>query len=150
NRGGLLSSMGRREEALASFRRAEQLSPFGPSQLILMSEFSCLLSLGSLDDARRVARRFKGGLAAVAPAQLAVAAGDWAAAESLGTALQSNPEAAASDRIGVSPLAVALAARGSVRAADQSLQREQRAAAEERVGVDLEYAKRGRLLLDLV
>jgi tetratricopeptide (TPR) repeat protein len=150
NRGALLGSLGRREEALASLRRAEQVSPVGPSQMVLLNEFIYLLTPGSLDEARGVARRLKGGLAAVAPAQLAVAAGDWAAAESLGRALQSDPHAAANDRIGISPLAVALAARGSVRAAEQALQQDQQAAGKERRGVELEHAKRGRLVLDLV
>jgi len=150
NRGSYLLSLGRPEEALASSRRAEEVSPFGPTQQVLGNQFTALLWLGRLVEARAVARQFKGGRAEVARAQIAVAAGDWAAAESLGKALERLPEAAASDRIGISSLAVALAARGSVRAAVQSLQREQRADAEGRRRVHLEHAKRGRLLLDTV
>ena len=150
NRGSALLSLGRPEEALASLRRAGEVGPFGPHQMTLINQFLALLWLGRLDEARKVARQFKGGLAENGPAQLAVAAGDWAAAESLGRAVVENPDAAAGDRIGVSALAVALAARGSVSAADRALQREQRTAAEERRRVDLQSAKRGRLLLGMV
>ena len=150
NRGYLLLSLGRPEEALASARHAGEVSPFGPNQVTLLNQFAALLWLGRLDEARDVARGMKQDLAANAQGQIAVAAGDWAAAESLGKALERLPEAAASDRMGMSCLAVALAARGSVRAAEQSLQRDQRAHAEQRRHAAMERAKRGRLLLDLV
>ena len=54
-----------------------------------------------------MARQMKGGRAEVAPGQIAVAAGDWAAAESLGKAVEDNAEAAANEHFGISFLAVA-------------------------------------------
>jgi eukaryotic-like serine/threonine-protein kinase len=146
NRGTYLRNLGRREEALTSSRLAMEFGPFGPNRIIVENQFWTLLELGRLGEAREVARQLKGGLAEAAPGLIALAAGDWAAAESLGRVLERLPDPAASDFV----LAVARAARGSVRAAVQSLQREQRAAAEERRYLDLEHAKRGRLLLDLV
>lgn len=80
-----------------------------------------------------------------------MAAGDRAAAESLGKALERLPEAAASNRTrATSWVAVAQAARGSVSAAAQSLRRGQGAVREERLHVAVENWKRARLLLDMV
>jgi tetratricopeptide (TPR) repeat protein len=150
NRAAYLEELGRHEEALASVRRAAQVSPFGPTQMHLWNQFFFLLNLGRLDEARAVARQLKGGFAEAAPGQIAVAAGDWSAAESLGKALEGHPDAVGNDVIWTSCLAVAQAARGNVRAAAQSLQRDQRSHAEERRHVAVENAKRGRLFLDLV
>ena len=152
NRGNSLLVLGRREEALASYRLAAEFGPFGPNQLILDNLFAALLGLGRLGEALKVARQFKGGLAEVAPGQIAVAAGDWTAAESLGRKLERNFEAPAEDRAaGAWQMAVAQAAFGSVNAAAQSLRREQRALAEERfLRTSEEDTKRSRLLLDLV
>jgi len=141
NRGAYLSQLGRYEEALASYRRWAELSPFGRGP---GNEFFTLVGLGRLAEARQLTQHLKGGLARTAPGVIAIAAGDWAAAESLGSALERNPEATAGDRAtATSWVAVAQAARGSVGAAAQSLRRGQ-------PFDNAEDRKRARLLLDVV
>ncbi len=136
SRGVFLGRMGRREEALSAIRRAAELLPFGAGQAVLRNQLVLLLELGRVAEARELARHCKGRYAQIALGDIAVAAGDWAAAESLGRAVERDPEAPADERArATSWVAVAQAASGSVSAAAQSLGRRQ---------------KRTRLLLEVV
>lgn len=122
NLGAFLYSVGRYEEALESFRRAVAVSPFGPSPLILGNQFQVLLVLGRLDEARQVGSRLTGSPRLGAPMWLAVAGGEWAAAESLAASVRNDVDAYDDLRLDAEWIrAAALASRGQVRAADQAL-----------------------------
>ncbi|MEO5617859.1 MAG: protein kinase family protein [Candidatus Eisenbacteria bacterium] len=136
SRGLFLGRMGRREEALSAYRRAAELQAVGASQTVLRNQMIIHLELGRVAEARELARHSKGRFAQIAPGDIAVAAGDWAAAESLGRAVERDPEAPADERaMATSWAAVGQAASGRVSAAAQSLGRGQ---------------KRTRLLLEVV
>ena len=124
NLGVYLSSMGRYEDALAEFRRAVEVDPFGPSQsqILLFNEAAMLLALGRSDEAAAVSRQLTGAFAQYAALLQATAAGQWNAVDSLAA----GPAAA----VGTPPWlkapattmwAGSLAARGAVSAADQLL-----------------------------
>ncbi|HET9253432.1 MAG TPA: protein kinase, partial [Candidatus Eisenbacteria bacterium] len=122
NLGSLLADTGRLEDALESYLTAEEVSPFGPNQQILGNRFWLLLRLGRLDEARKVAPRLTGSLALAAPMQVAQAAGQWSAAESLASALRRNPGAYEDVRAeAVWTLAAAQASRGQVKTSDETL-----------------------------
>ena len=126
NRSAYLSSAGRFAEAVESARTAEKLSPFGLSQAGLYNQFSNLLRLGRVDEARALVPRLKGNLALEAPMKIAAAAGQWAAAESLATVLRSTPSADDDVRRTAATFQAAVqASRGEVRAADQTLRQAQ-------------------------
>ena len=126
NRSAYLITAGRFSEALESARTAEKVNPFGANQQILANQFWCLVWLGLIDEARALVPRLTGNLALEAPMDLAAAAGQWAAAESLASVLRSTP--AADDdlrRKAATILAAVQASRGEVRAADQTLRQAQ-------------------------
>src|SRR5262249_44762317 len=70
-------------------RRATQ--PLWTDQVTLVNKFWSLLMLDQVDEARAIIPQFKGGFALGAPLDVAAAAGQWAAAESVATVLQDNP-----------------------------------------------------------
>ncbi|TMQ68732.1 MAG: tetratricopeptide repeat protein, partial [Candidatus Eisenbacteria bacterium] len=125
-RGYLLQSAGRLSEALESSRTAEKVSPFGPSQQVLLNQFSDLLELGRADEARPLVSRLRGSSGVGAPMWLSAAGGNWPTAESLATMLQSNPTSDDDLRAEAAwVLAAAQASRGQVRAADHTLRQMQ-------------------------
>jgi Tfp pilus assembly protein PilF len=126
NRCYYLSYAGRLSEALESARTAEKVSPFGPNQVVLQNQFWILLLLGRVDEARALVPRFRGALALGAPMNVAAAAGQWSAAESLATVLQSTPSADDFNRRrAATVLAAVQASRGQVTAADRTLRQAQ-------------------------
>ena len=126
NRSAYLFQAGRFGEALESARTAEKVSPFGPVQQVLLNQFTDLLALGRVDEARSILPRFRGPAALEAPMQVAAAAGQWSAAESLATALRSSPSVDDDlRRTAATVLAAAQASQGRMRAADQTLRQAQ-------------------------
>jgi tetratricopeptide (TPR) repeat protein len=122
NRGAVLSSLGRLDEALESIRTAKRLSPFGPTAGNLHNEFWYLLQLHRLDEARQLAPKLSGSLAASAPMWIAAASGEWPTAEGAATALENSLDADLrfqSEGI----LAAARASRGELKSAEQVLRR---------------------------
>ena len=148
--GVYLAQAGRLAEALESYRTAEKLSPFGPSQLELGNQFFALLILGRIDEARWLAPRLTASRYQASPLQLAMAAGDWEAAESLATVLRSSATHPDVRRIAGQHLAVVQAARGQVQASERTLRQGQSEAeaAEERRWTN--RFRWGRLQLALV
>jgi tetratricopeptide (TPR) repeat protein len=126
NRSAYLASAGRLSEALESARAAEKVSPFGPNQLVLSSQFWYLLQLGRVDEARALVPRLFEGVASQARMYVAAAAGQWSAAESLATVLRSTPSADHFARGSAAKvLAAVQASRGGVAAADRILREAQ-------------------------
>ena len=78
NYGLYLSLLGRREEALAAFARANSENPFGAAngQPTILNEVAELVTLGRRDRAEAVARELTGPFAIYARIQLANASGD--------------------------------------------------------------------------
>ena len=148
--GFYLSQAGRWAEALESYTTAEKLSPFGSSQIELSNQFWALLMLGRIDEARRLAPRLTASPYQGSPLRLAMAAGDWEAAESLATVLRSSATHPDVRRMASCDLAVVQAARGQVQASERTLrqgQSEAEAAEERRWTNDFRW---GRLHLALV
>src|SRR5262249_9643909 len=126
NRSFFLLSAGRFSEALESAREAERVSAFGPTQITLANQFWSLIWLGRLEEARHLVAKLRGQLALGAPVDIAAAAGQRAAAESLPTVLRSAPGADDGHRrTAAAILAAAQASRGQARDADQMLRQAQ-------------------------
>jgi eukaryotic-like serine/threonine-protein kinase len=148
NRSAYLASAGRLNEALESARAAERVSPFGPNQLVLIAQFWDLLWLGRVDEARALVPRFQGGMALEAPIDIAAAAGQWSAAESLATVLRSTPSADDDIRqTAATVLAAVQASRGEVTAADRTLRQAQSVAEADREALSANQLKWTRLAL---
>ena len=148
--GVYLARAGRWAEALESYKTAEKLSLFGPAQIMLANELGALLMLGRIDEARRLAPRLTASRYQASPLRLAMAAGDWGAAESLATVLRGSPTHPDVRRIAGQHLAVVQAARGQVQASERTLrqgQSEAEAAEEKRWTNNFRW---GRLQLALV
>ena len=121
-RGNVLFMLGRWEEALDEFRTAAELSPFGPSQLILGNVFGTLLNLRRVAEADSVWRMLEGVTRRDGEIELALAHQDWARAEALAHARYEDPATPGYEAAQVGLwLSSALAARGAVRAADSVL-----------------------------
>jgi tetratricopeptide (TPR) repeat protein len=126
NQSGCLASAGRWNEALESIRTAEKVSPFGPNQVVLYNQFWLLIRLGRASEARAIVPRFMGRNALSAPTWMAMATGQWSAAESLATSLRTAP--GADDdvrRTAATVLAAVQTSRGEVQAGDQTLRQAQ-------------------------
>jgi serine/threonine-protein kinase len=93
NRAVLLYSLGRYPEALAGFRRTEELDPFGveQAQIEIFNQVVTLLALGRDRDAAVTANRLRGPLARYASELLATFRGRWAEAESLAAGPAGDP-----------------------------------------------------------
>jgi serine/threonine-protein kinase len=154
NRGYLLYRMGQYDAALSSFARQQEVSPFGPNQILLLNLFSAFLASGRLDQARATARELKGSFAQGADTWLAAASGNWALTESLGTALETSPTSSLeARRLGGLAVASAAATRGEVRLAEEALRRAEAcagAASQPAFHICVEAAPRALLLLALV
>jgi tetratricopeptide (TPR) repeat protein len=127
NRSAYLNAAGRFGEALECAKTAEKISPFGASQMVLVNQFwSLLWGLDRVEEARALVARLRGRNALEAPMDVAAAAGLWTTAESLATALRSNPLADDDLRLAAATFqAAAQASRGEVTAADQTLRQAQ-------------------------
>jgi eukaryotic-like serine/threonine-protein kinase len=127
--GAALADAGRYEEALTSYDEAIRRSPFGPIPNLLANKVHCLLDMGRVDEARKLAPR-SGGYGPARQAMAELAACDWAAAESLATAELQAPASTNAVTPAVSALhqAIALAGRGALRASAESMVRAARTA----------------------
>jgi tetratricopeptide (TPR) repeat protein len=126
NRGVYLELSGRLIEALQSQRTAEKVSPFGPDQIVLGNQCGLLLELGRPEEARQLIPRLRGSYGLGAPMWIDAVAGRWPAAESLATALRTNPNADDFRRDQAAwVLAAAQGSRGEVGAADRTLRQAQ-------------------------
>jgi tetratricopeptide (TPR) repeat protein len=83
--------MGRYDEVLRRDRLRMQLSPFGPDEGQRWIEALALLSLGRFDEAREANQRMTGSWKAMTRAGIELAAGRFAAAESIATAGLDDP-----------------------------------------------------------
>jgi len=125
NRGWLLETFGRWEEALAVYRWTRSLPGLGRSQPAANNEWLCLLSLGRTEEAISVSRLISvpTGDHSVAAVNALVTA-RWAQAESLGTLTLDNPQIESGSRSsGGSIAAGAQCARGSIAGARTTLRR---------------------------
>ena len=86
-----LSRLGRFEVALARTRKAMALSPFGPSGVMRLNETRNLEWLGRFDEARESNRRQTGYWKVWLGAEIELAAGRFAVAESAATANLDDP-----------------------------------------------------------
>ena len=145
---------GHYEEALANVERGAETSPFGPNQMLRLNQFATLLALGRLDEGREVTRNLRGEFARSGPVWIALASGNWALSESLGTALEANPTASREmRRLGALAIGSAAATRGDIGTAERAIRR-----AEGLIGattvpaarISPQAAPRARLLLALV
>jgi serine/threonine-protein kinase len=125
NRAVFLYSLGRYDEALSGFRRAEELNPLGleAAQIEVFNQTVTLLALGRDAEAGATARRLGPGPFADYAAQLlATYRGRWGEAESLSARLAAAPSTPPWVRVpAITVLAGAWAARGAVAAADSRL-----------------------------
>jgi len=153
NRGYLLYRAGRYEEALAGLKGAFEASPFGPSQILLANQFMSLLALGRLDEGREVARSFRRNPAQSAPVWIALASGNWAVSESLGSTLEANPTASQEmRRLGALAVGSAAATRGAIGTAERAIRRAEAigASSTPAARISPQAGQRMRLLLTLV
>jgi tetratricopeptide (TPR) repeat protein len=124
NRAALLYSLGRYQEALAGFRRTEELDPFGieQAQIEIFNQVVTLLALGRDREAAATATRLPGTFAVYAAELLATWRGRWAEAESLAAGPAGDPGTSPSMRIpAITILAGARAALGRVDSAGAEL-----------------------------
>ena len=146
NRGFYLSALGRYEDALADFRRAIELERFGDAhaQPQLLNAAIMLAEMGRLDSARAYYPRLAGNYAAYARLLDAAAAGDWAAAESTGAAVRTDPAVPGWVRMqATGTLASARAVRAGPEAAERTLDDAIRSA----TGPEARWYGQARLLL---
>jgi len=150
NRAAMLMNAGRFQDALESCRIAERISPFGASQEVVSNQFTALLYLRRVEEARRIVPRFTGSNSLRAPMWIAVAAGDWPAAESTASLLRVNPEAFENHRREAEwVLAAGQASRGRVSAAHQTIRRLQSQAEAAGLAQLAQVARWGSLQLSL-
>jgi serine/threonine-protein kinase len=145
NRGFYLAALGEFDRALMDFEQAVAQSPFGPDQLQpeLNNEAAVLVSLGRLDDARRVTTKLAGPFAQLMEIMIPAAASQWPAAESAAAlAVPKSPPGFLRSNA-VAAYASALAAQGAVGAADSVLEKEATAS----TGAPRRVYERLRLLL---
>jgi len=130
NRATLVYSLGRYEEALAGFARAESLESFGPegARIEIFNQAVTLLALGREADAAATARRLTGPFADYAAVLLALQQGRWAAAESVASGLIESPSTPSFFRLpSLTAVASTAAARGDPMTADRQLREAARA-----------------------
>jgi tetratricopeptide (TPR) repeat protein len=150
NLSALLIWAGRFREGLESAREAERVSPFGPTQPALANHLWSLLMLGQVDEARLLVPKLRGNLALEAPMDIAAAAGQWAAAESLATVLRGAADADEDlRRAAATILAAVQASRGQVEAADQTLRQAQSVAETTQEWTRVNWTRWDRLRLAL-
>jgi tetratricopeptide (TPR) repeat protein len=124
NRAALLHSLGRYQEALAGFRRTEELEPFGTpqAQIEIFNQVVTLLAMGRDAEAATTAQKLTGLYSEYAAELLATYRGEWGRAESLASEMTRNPTTPAWLKTpATSVIAGARAARGAVSEADAQL-----------------------------
>jgi tetratricopeptide (TPR) repeat protein len=124
DRGIYLYTLGRYEEALAEFQRAESLQRFGvdQAQVAIFNQSVTLLALGRDAEAAGVLRKLHGSWADYTGLLLATFQGRWTLAESLATARAGDPTTSSWIRTPtLTMLAGARAAQGHVVAAERDL-----------------------------
>jgi serine/threonine-protein kinase len=124
NRAVLLYSLGRYQEALAGFRRTEELDLFGveQAQIEIFNQAVTLLALGRDAEAAVTARKLRGPFATYAAELLATYRARWSEAESLAAGPAGDPSTPSWMRLpAITMLAGARSARGAVAAADREL-----------------------------
>jgi tetratricopeptide (TPR) repeat protein len=143
-----LQMLGRFEEALARNQQVVRLSPFGAGSAALGNQVENLLSLGRLDQAREAARPVPGLMGPDVRTDVELAAGNWAAAESMATAQTQDPRLVTAQRsLAFGSLAQAQAGRGALRAAASTLMQSARIA--QGASLALHQVNAGRTLLFL-
>jgi eukaryotic-like serine/threonine-protein kinase len=128
-RGAALADAGRYEEALASYDEGIRRSPFGPTANLLTNRVHCLLDMGRVDEARKLAP-LTGGYGPARRVMAELAACDWPRAESLATAQLQAPAGtnAVSPAVSALHLGTALAGRGALRASAEAMAQAARSA----------------------
>jgi tetratricopeptide (TPR) repeat protein len=128
NRAIYVYSLGRYQEALDGFARAEALEPFGPSQahIEIFNQAVTLLAMGRDAEAAAMAARLTGPAARpfadYAADLLALQQGRWAAAESIASRMSEDPATPSYFLAqSITALASAAAARGDLASADRRL-----------------------------
>ena len=112
------------EEAVAEFRHAVEVSPFGPAPATLYNLWLTLLASGRTDEALRVGAQMKGRFARIVPVYSAVFLEQWARADSLALAAVREPATDPDTRDeALACLASVQCARGAWRDAHRSLGR---------------------------
>ena len=123
------ANLGRFEEALESTRRAERLTPFQLSEGMRNNEAVYLCYLGRVDEARQIARHFRGPENGSLRAAVEIAGTNWAAAERIADTLLTDPGLPEDERAYVLlNLASARAARGALKAASAAFEQAENAA----------------------
>jgi tetratricopeptide (TPR) repeat protein len=123
-RARILRQLGRYDEAVESFRKALQLTPLGPRQIILSDLAITLAPMGRIDEARSLTVQLSGVLKREAETLLALVEENWQRADSLFAEAAADPTLNAADRSeSAAALAACEAARGHVAAANQNLLR---------------------------
>jgi serine/threonine-protein kinase len=124
DRGIYLYTLGRYEEALAEFQRAETLQRFGvdQAQVAIFNQSVTLLALGRDAEAAGALGKLHGAWADYTGLLLATYQGRWTLAESLATARAADPTTSSWIRTpALTMLAGARAAQGHVAAAERDL-----------------------------
>jgi tetratricopeptide (TPR) repeat protein len=124
NRAVLLYSLGRYDEALAGFRRTEELEPFGTAQaqIEIFNQTMTLLALGRVAEATATVPKLRGRFAEYSAELLATYRGQWSVAESLAAKLAVDPSTPSWLKTpAITMLAGSSAAQGEVAAADGQL-----------------------------
>ena len=139
----VLEGMGRLEEALEWTRRAERGSPFGVPGFMRINEIRQLERLGRVDEARELARNFRGATPGLRVA-IEVRANNWATAERMADSLLADPGLDDNRRTG---LLLGLASAQSARGAFKNAARMYERAGEMRTRFMLTIASGGALPL---
>jgi eukaryotic-like serine/threonine-protein kinase len=145
NRGLVLGSLGRLEEALESTRMAERASPFGANQAMRINEVA---NLGRLDEARTIAQYLRESIDGCMRQYIEFRANNWAAVERMSDSLLADPGLRDDLRADVLlTLASAQAARGAFRTAADTFERAEETARAGSLPMHRHGAYRGRLML---
>jgi tetratricopeptide (TPR) repeat protein len=146
NRAVLLYALGRYQEALAGFRRTEELELFGvdQAQIEIFNQVATLLALGRDTEAATTAQKLQGPFAQYSAELLATYRGEWSAAASTAFKLADDPSTPSWVRTpSTTMLAGSRAARGELGMAERQL----RAAAVESADLSVRHWFTNALLL---
>jgi tetratricopeptide (TPR) repeat protein/predicted Ser/Thr protein kinase len=124
DRGAVLVTLGKPEEAIEAWSRASDLSPFGIPAPQLGNWYTTLLRLGRYDEAAGVVGKLPEGWKPGAELDLAVSAGNWSLAESLAIRnARSSALSGPNRRSAVATLAALEARNGRLRTALDGFER---------------------------
>ncbi len=91
NRGVYLAGLGRDEEALEAYKRAGEVDPFGPTQLVLGNQFNLLFELGRYSEINALLQRLRGLHRQDCELRYGIATTDWGKVEALAQTLSTDP-----------------------------------------------------------